>query len=41
MDTDVDEYQAQKQGVPQDLLDKQIQILPLIEEQIENNKTKL
>jgi len=36
----IDEY-AQKKGIPQEMLDNQIQILPLIEEQIENNKTAL
>lgn len=40
-DMDADDEYTQKKGIPQEILDKQIQILPLIEEQIENNKTAL
>ena len=41
LEDDVDILEAKKPGLSQEFLDKQVQILPIIEEQIENNKTKL
>ena len=41
MSEEVDTLESQKNGVPKYILDKEIQILPMVEEQIETRKLKL